>query len=90
MEIKYLPRITSPGDAAGIMDLLTLCDREFVPPLSSRMSTTQHALGPAEGDAIPDEYYANIAQQHCLVACRFQGFLHGCSCCIVTASGTAG
>ena len=54
MEIKYLPRITSPGDAAGIMDLLTLCDREFVPPLSSRMSTTQHALGPAEGDAIQD------------------------------------
>ncbi len=50
------------------MDLLTLCDREFVPPLSSRVSTTQHALGPAEGDAIPDEYYANIAQQHCLVA----------------------
>ena len=36
MEIKYLPRITSPGDAAGIMDLLTLCDAEFVPPLSSR------------------------------------------------------
>lgn len=68
MEIKYLPRITSPGDAAGIMDLLTLCDAEFVPPLSSRVSTTQHALGPAEGDAIPDEYYDNIARQHTLVA----------------------
>ena len=61
-------RITSPGTPPALWILLTLCDSEFVPPLSARVSTTQHALGPAEGDAIPEEYYDNIAQQHTLVA----------------------
>lgn len=34
MKIKYFERVTKEAYLADIMELLSLCDQEFIPPLS--------------------------------------------------------
>ncbi len=49
MKIKYFERVTKEAYLADIMELLSLCDQEFIPPLSARSSTIQSNLGPQGG-----------------------------------------
>ena len=49
MKIKYFERVTKEAYLADIMELLSLCDQEFIPPLSARSSTIQSNLGLREG-----------------------------------------
>lgn len=72
MKIKYYSRVRDSAVLQQIKDLLTLCDREFVPPLSSRASTTQAELTSVQ--QIPsgvESYFKEIAAQSALVA--FEG-----------------
>ena len=69
MRIKLFSKITDPAFQEDIWNLLVLCDHEFVPPLSSRGSTTQADLEVEETEgAIPKEYFNNILAQNNLVA----------------------
>ncbi len=47
MKIKYFERVTKEAYLADIMELLSLCDQEFIPPLSARSSTIQEQPGPS-------------------------------------------
>ena len=70
MVIRYFKIIRSKYMLDGIMDLLKMCNREFVPPLSSRNSTTQSMLSVGE-DAeldVPYEYFEHIRTQPAFVA----------------------
>ena len=69
MKIKYYERITTERQLSDILELLTLCDMEFIPPLSSRNSTTQSNLEPGEEHAaVPTQYFAHIRSQSAFVA----------------------
>lgn len=69
MVIRYMRRIKSKRILDGILELLTLCDGEFVPPLSSRSSTTQRELtDTGERGAAPYAYFESIREQSALVA----------------------
>ena len=69
MRIKLLSKITNATFQEDIWNLLVMCDHEFVPPLSSRGSTTQADLDVTEMEnAIPKEYFKNILSQNNLVA----------------------
>lgn len=52
MKIKYFERVTKEAYLADIMELLSLCDQEFIPPLSARSSTIQSNLGPQGGKGL--------------------------------------
>lgn len=68
MRIKYLKKITNKRYLDDIMELLILSDQEFVPPLSSRQSTTQSQLnGETEKTEIPSAYFDNITKQSAFV-----------------------
>ena len=71
--------VTDPDEQRQLYDLLVECDRDFVPPLSDRRSTTQTDLGPAEPnpDGVRDYFDALIAQHVTLCAGpgRIVGFL---------------
>ncbi len=60
MKIKLFNKVTNENFKKDILELLTLCDKEFVPPLSARSSTTQSNLAPSEEAGIPTEYFLNI------------------------------
>ena len=47
--------------------LLILGDKEFIPPLSSRSSTTQQGLGSAKGSGI-DLYFEEMKEQSFVLA----------------------
>lgn len=69
MRFKYYERVTDERQLSDILELLTLCDTEFIPPLSSRNSTTQSDLGPGEKHtAVPTEYFLHICGQSMFVA----------------------
>lgn len=68
MNIRFMGHIKSRHVLDGIMELLTLCDHEFVPPLSSRNSTTQSKLDVGgKNSAVPYEYFENIRIQPAFV-----------------------
>lgn len=68
MVIRYIKHIKSQHILDGIMELLTLCDKEFTPPLSSRNSTTQSDLTAKQtNSSAPYEYFENIRHQPALV-----------------------
>ena len=68
MTLKYMRHIKKQRVLDGIMELLTLCDHEFVPPLSSRNSTTQSRLNVSgQNSAVPYEYFENIRIQPAFV-----------------------
>lgn len=69
MVIRFMKQIKNRRISDGIMELLTLCSHEFVPPLSCRNSTTQILLsGKTEDSSVPYEYFENIRVQAAFVA----------------------
>ena len=69
MKIKYLERVTDQNQLNDLMGLLTLCDQEFIPPLSARNSTIQSNLEPgAEKSEKPVAYFENIRHQPAFLA----------------------
>jgi len=48
MELILLEHVTDPGHLAQLEQLLAAADKEFIPPLSSRSSTTQGTLSAGE------------------------------------------
>ncbi|MCT2537132.1 GNAT family N-acetyltransferase [Aquibacillus koreensis] len=52
-----------------IWDILCECDKEFVPPLSARESSTQSTLSSSEGQDIkPFSYFEKMTEQHFILA----------------------
>lgn len=69
MNIRYVEHITNEGHLEDLMDLLILCDREFVPHLSARESTTQSDLSPTANETVkPVSYFENIRRQPAFLA----------------------
>lgn len=69
MELKILDREEQTFFGPQIFEMLTASDREFVPPLSSRNSTTQQEL--SSGDSCPDgirQYYTQLQTQKVMAA----------------------
>lgn len=67
MKIKYYKKITDKGIQKDLYDLLALCDKEFVPPLSARSSTTQADLKGGSTSAGVDAYFSEVLKQSALV-----------------------
>lgn len=68
MEIIYLKKIENENYKQDILNLLSLCDSEFVPSLSSRNSTTQKNLIVNNSlSSIPKDYFENLLKQQTLV-----------------------
>ncbi|MBQ8425251.1 MAG: GNAT family N-acetyltransferase [Clostridia bacterium] len=82
IEIKYLNKVTDKSFKFQILNLLILSDKEFIPALSSRESTTQTNLsGNSQNEntnknVIPYNYYKNILNQSMLVA-TFENYIIG-------------
>lgn len=71
MRFKYYNRITNKKILDGIKELLSLCDKEFVPPLSSRISTSQADLTPdLQVLSGIDEYFNEVAEQSAIVVTK--------------------
>lgn len=47
MKIKYFERVTKEAYLADIMELLSLCDQEFIPPLSGPELDDSEQPGPS-------------------------------------------
>lgn len=68
MEYRYCSHAEDSGFDEDIQALLTLADKEFIPPLSQRGSTTQGNLtGGQIHDGIRD-YYVSMAHQPVILA----------------------
>lgn len=69
MELKILTREEQDFFGPQILEMLVASDREFVPPLSSRSSTTQQDLSAAE--SCPEgvrQYYEQLQTQKVMAA----------------------
>lgn len=68
MKIKYYSKLSPTSNIAKqIFKLLEKSDDEFVPPLSSRGSTTQSNLGKAEKSSV-QAYFDEMITQHFFIA----------------------
>ncbi len=67
MEFKILTEKEKKLFELQMINMLTLADKEFVPPLSERSSTTQGNLS-AGGTGGINSYYADMAKQEILCA----------------------
>ncbi len=68
-EVKYVGIITNEKYKKQIFDLMVLCDKAFIPPLSSRNSSSQKdLLGHAMSEEGPVAYYQEMIQQHFILA----------------------
>lgn len=69
MKIKHYTTIRDTKKLADMRGLLEMCDKEFVPHLSARASTTQASLNlqSGENDGI-ESYFQDIAAQSAMVA----------------------
>jgi ribosomal protein S18 acetylase RimI-like enzyme len=65
----YSPGELDPRWAPEVWELLIQVNHEFVPPLSSRGSTTAKQLDKQAGEDLPHAYYSNVLGQHNLLAC---------------------
>jgi len=77
MEMRYVERLADSELLGQLRELLILGDREFIPPLSYRGSTTQQTLDGASGDGI-DDYFAEMKTQCFVLALdgrRMAGFM---------------
>jgi len=63
MELKLFEKLDDTDYLQQLYHLLELGDKEFIPPLSSRGSTTQQTLGNAHNDGLGD--YFNEMKQQC-------------------------
>ena len=69
MELKHFERVTERKFLDQIYELLSMYDREFIPPLSSRSSTTQANLdGSGQAGAGVRDYFDIMAQQDMVLA----------------------
>lgn len=79
MKFLYFESVEKSGKADQIRSLMTLADREFIPPLSARSSPTQADL--ASADRSPEGiagYYATMASEPVVLALegdRILGFM---------------
>ncbi len=79
MELKYFETVATCGYAADIQALLVMADKEFIPPLSARGSSTQQNL--TSTDTVSDgakAYYEAMSDQPVVVAVengRCYGFM---------------
>lgn len=62
MEMKLVEKLTDEKILSQLRELLIFGDKEFVPPLSSRCSTTQQGLSSAKGNGI-DSYFDEMKSQ---------------------------
>lgn len=62
MELKFYPALSLAGEEDALRKMLELCDREFVPPLSGRTSTTQGGFIAADGTGVDAYLQAMLAQ----------------------------
>lgn len=70
MELLFFKRLHDTAYQLQVYELLKKCDREFVPPLSDRESTTQsnlHASG-ADAHREPKRYFEQLCQQSVILA----------------------
>ena len=79
MELKYFETVAGCGYAADIQALLVLADKEFIPPLSARGSSTQQNLTSTEAVSEGAKaYYEAMSTQPVVVAVedgRCYGFM---------------
>lgn len=69
MELIYFSDTTSSGYSRQVRELLKLADREFVPPLSTRGSSTQADLSAAQAlEAGVDAYFETMQTQPVVLA----------------------
>ena len=69
MIIQYCKQLKNKQHLDDLRQLLILCDKEFVPHLSARESTTQMNLSPAEDvERVPESYFQEISSQPALIA----------------------
>ncbi|NLK86553.1 MAG: GNAT family N-acetyltransferase [Clostridiaceae bacterium] len=74
LEIKYAAEGLTKGELDDIWDIMCDCNREFVPPLSSRNSPTQSNLLTGRDDTQTDVddkpyvYFEEIRKQHFILA----------------------
>ena len=79
MEMKLFLHVTDPEQLRQLEQLLILADREFIPPLSARTSTTQGQLKDTQTN--PQgirEYFETMARQPMVLALegsRIAGFM---------------
>ncbi len=67
MEMKLAIKLTDEKILSQLRGLLILGDKEFIPPLSSRSSTTQQGLSGAVGNGI-DSYFEEMKTQSFVLA----------------------
>lgn len=68
MEFKLLTENEKEIFGSQMINMLTLADKEFVPPLSERSSTTQGNLSSRSATGGINAYYAEMAKQEILCA----------------------
>ena len=68
--VRYIGIPREQSDLDGVWALLVECDRDFVPRLSQRKSTSQSELNglSAPEDALPYAYFEEIKAQHLIAA----------------------
>ena len=76
MELVLLEKVEQEEHLKELYELLVLGDQEFIPPLSSRASTTQQSLGSAAKGGGLDAYFNEMKQQ-CFVLALEEGHLAG-------------
>lgn len=77
MEIKIFENLSQPEYLHQLHKLLEQADKEFIPPLSSRSSTTQQILQGAAGNGVED-YFNEMKSQAFVLALdgnRVAGFM---------------
>ena len=67
MEMKLVINLTDEKILSQLRELLVLGDKEFIPPLSSRSSTTQQGLSSVAGNGI-DSYFEEMKAQSFVLA----------------------
>ena len=67
MEMKLVTKLKDEKILSQLRKLLVIADKEFVPPLSSRSSTTQQGLSSASGNSV-DSYFEKMKTQSFVLA----------------------
>lgn len=69
MEMTYYASVAESGYAEQVRQLMVLADKEFIPPLSARSSSTQSSLTDADSDTgSVDAYFASMVSQPVILA----------------------
>lgn len=90
MEMAYYASVSGSGHADQIRQLLVKADKEFIPPLSARSSTTQQSLSDSNAAGGIDAYFAAMESQPVVVALEegsvagFMAFKFDHTCDVIT------